>query len=179
MLSVVAVASCSDPVEAPAEGAFRAYIAAIPGKACMRQGLVSFGDKVPSNAQSEGVPVKNGIGGAVVKCTISGNGSSYNFNVSAGDAGSSVFLQGSITNGVGTIPPGSATFASSASGDQVNVEACTIRTAPAPGAGETLRIAPGEMFAEFTCPSIHDQGDPMTTNCNVLNGLILLKNCTK
>ncbi|MDX2053882.1 MAG: hypothetical protein SFV15_15885 [Polyangiaceae bacterium] len=163
--------------QAPAEAGVRAYIAAIPGKACLRQGLSNFGNPAPSNTQTEGVPLRNGVDGAVVNCTITGTDPSYAFSVTAGAAGSSVFLSGTVTNGTGTIASRDAVFSSEASGTQTNIEPCTARTLPMPGASEKLRIGAGEMFAEINCPSIHDEGDPMTTNCNALGVLVHVKNC--
>lgn len=177
VLSVVALASCSDPTEPPAEAAFKGYASPRSGEACNVAGPASFGTKVPSSAQDEGATVQDGFQGASISCSIKGTGP-YSVQATGAYQGASFSIAGTVgADGNGTLTR--VTIFSSATQTLTNTEPCTIDASPAPSAGETLRIAPGEMFAQIDCPAIANSVTPDITHCQALANFVLLKNCSK
>ncbi len=177
VLSVLALASCSDPTVAPAEAAFKGYASPRPAEACGVAGPANFGTKVPTSARDEGATVRDGVDGAFVSCSIKGTGP-YTVQATAGAQGASFSLAGTVgADGNGTLT--NVTIISPTVGTLTNKEPCTIDASPAPGAGETLRIAPGEMFAQIDCPYMANAGTPDVTHCQALANFVLLKSCAK
>jgi len=140
-------------------------------------GAASFGTKKPTSARDEGVTVQDGFDGASVSCSIKGTGP-YAVQATASYQGASLSIAGTVgADGNGTLTR--VTIFSSATGPLTNTEPCTIDASPAPNAGEALRIAPGEMFAQIDCPAISNSGTPDVTHCQALANFVLLKNCSK
>jgi len=112
----------------------------------------------------------------MVTCSIKGSGP-YAITANGSADGRGFSIQGTVgSDGNGTIT--SASFVSSAIGQLLQTkENCTIDAAPA--AGETLRIAPGEMFAKIDCPYVWNSAVPDISHCQALSVLMVLKNCAK
>ncbi len=178
VLSVLVLASCSDPTEAPAEAAIKGYSSTRLGEACLSQGQASFGTKVPTSARDEGLAVRDGVDGASIGCSIKGTGP-YTVEATGRYQGTSFSMAGTVgADGNGTLTR--FTLDSTATGTLLtNKEPCTLDASPAPGAGEKLRIAPGEMFAQIECPYMYNNGSPDVTHCQAIANFVLLKSCAK
>jgi hypothetical protein len=174
--AALAASSCSEDVAAPAEAGIRVGISPAPQQACNVLGGVTVGPAVPTSSTEEGTPIKDGQEGAVVACSVKGSGS-YSISASVSHKNNGFLFTGSIgSNGEGTLT--TAAFFSPAIGNLEAQMPCTIVAKPLLS-GDKLRVVPGELFAQVSCPLVRDPSLPGATNCAADRFFVLLKNCDK
>lgn len=184
-LVATGVLGCSDPVAAPAQGAFNARVtAASPapaGKMCPSGASTYFEvPTVPTNTMSdetldEFTYIHRAIDGegASVSCKVQGKGSFFEGRIASGSRSleiSSGTLDGSLRGTARITVVSGGQISGALSAPSAN---CTINASNA--GGTSYQADPGHIWASFDCPSVERQ----PSDYCAARGTFVLENCSK
>ena len=175
LVAVFGTIGCSDPVPPPAQASIFFVVGppGVPGSTgCAVSGsyVANIGGPPKATSGDPGPRAVDGQGDFKVGCRVSGGGS-FSLSGSAENINTGfALLEGSISGGSGT---GTVSVSGPGTAGKQLIAApgeCTLNVSRAP-----YQIAPGNVWAEFSCPLVTTPTDP-GSRCST-RGEFVFENC--